>query len=116
MTQESTRKTLDETIAIVKSKLTRAAMDNIASVFVFHFKDLGESQTLDARVHVGQGWIADAPHGHQLTPDFQVTLSSADFANLVHGRLHPMAGMATGRMKLTGSIKEALKLDRLLKS
>ena len=49
-------------------------------------------------------------------PDFEVTLSRHDFAELVFGRLHPMAGMATGRMRIKGAIKQAIKLDRLLKA
>jgi putative sterol carrier protein len=61
------------------------------------------------------GYVEEAPETRGLTPDFEVTLTREDFARLVFGELHPMAGMATGRMRLKGSIKQAIKLDRLLK-
>jgi len=85
-------------------------------VYAFHFTDLGETHTLDAHTRDGRGWVRSAPDANNLSPTFEVTISSADFAHLVAGTLHPMAGMATGRMQLKGNIKEALKLDRLLKS
>jgi putative sterol carrier protein len=116
MTAVSPQLTLDATLATLEAKLTPDAMEQIGSVYAFHFKDLAETHTLDASGRAGQGWLRSAPEANQLVPNFTVTISSNDFADLVAGRLHPMAGMATGRMKLQGNIKEALKLDRLLKS
>ncbi len=100
----------------LKSKLTPDALEQINNVFVFYFKNTNETFTLDGRNRQGKGWIAGSPENAGLTSDFQVTISTDDFAKLVFGQLNPMAGMVSGRMKLKGSIKEALKLDRLLKS
>ncbi len=112
----TTTPALETALAQIQPKLTPEALEQISGVYAFHFKDLGETHTLDAHSRDGRGWVRSEPAANQLSPNYEVTISSADFAHLVAGTLHPMAGMATGRMKLKGSIKEALKLDRLLKA
>ncbi len=99
----------------LQSKLTPDMLDRLKTVLTFHFKDTGEDFTLDARDRDAKGWIAGSPNQHGLEPKFKATLTSADFANLVLGKLNPMAGMVTGRMKLEGNMREALALDKLLK-
>jgi hypothetical protein len=94
--------------------LTPETLGAVGAIFAFRFPD--GSATLDASSSHGLGFVADEPESLGLVPDFEVTISRADFANLVFGRLHPMGGMATGRMKLKGDFKQAIKLDRLLKS
>jgi hypothetical protein len=116
MTAVSNVTSFDTAVEVLQAKLTPEAMEQVRGVYAFHFTDLGVTHTLDAHDANGRGWLLGEPAMYQLRADFEVTISSGDFANLVAGRLHPMAGMATGRMKLQGSIKEALKLDRLLKS
>ena len=100
----------------LKSKLTPNALGQINNVFTFVFKDTNETFILDGHDENGKGWLKGSPEDFNLTSDFQVSITTDDFAKLVFGELNPMAGMVTGRMKLKGSIKEALKLDRLLKS
>ncbi len=97
------------------SKLTPSALGKISNVFTFFFKDNSETYILDGTDENGKGWLKGSPVDFNLTSNFQVTITTEDFAKLVFGKLNPMAGMVTGRMKLKGSIKEALKLDRLLK-
>lgn len=100
----------------LKSKLTPNALGQINNVFTFVFKDTSETFILDGHNENGKGWQRGNPEDFNLTSDFRVTISTDDFAKLVFAKLSPMAGMVTGRMQLKGSIKEALKLDRLLKS
>ena len=104
------------TLETLRAKLTPEALAQIGGVYAFHFKDLGTTQTLDAHSRDGRGWLTSSPATNNLIAQFEVTITSADFVELVAGRLHPMAGMATGRMQLRGSMKEAIKLDRLLKA
>jgi putative sterol carrier protein len=99
----------------LKSKLTPNALGQIKNVFTFVFKDIDETFILDGMDANGKGWVKGKPEDFNLSSDFQVTITTEDFAKLVFGKLNPMAGMVTGRMKLKGSIKEALKLDSLLK-
>lgn len=94
--------------------LTPDTLDEVRAVYAFRFRD-GTAATLDGSGRDGLGFVDGDPADHGLTPDFEVTLTREDFAKLVFGELHPMAGMATGRMKLKGNIKQAIKLDRLLK-
>lgn len=105
----------DNATAHLKSKLTPAALGQINNVFTFVFKDIQETYILDGSNEEGKGWQKGTPQDFGLASDFQVTITTEDFAKLVFGKLNPMAGMVSGRMKLKGSIKEALKLDRLLK-
>jgi putative sterol carrier protein len=106
---------LSTAVEHLQSKLTPDMLERLNTVLTFHFKDTNQDFTLDARDRNGQGWIAGAPNEHGLEPKFKATLTSADFANLVLGKLNPMAGMVTGRMKLEGNMREALALDKLLK-
>lgn len=110
-----TTHTFDEAVEVLRDRLTPGARAKINAVYAFRFTDTGDTGALHARGADAPGWIADADLA-QLAPDFEVAITRSDFSKLVFGELHPMAGMATGRMKLKGSMKEALKLDRLLKS
>lgn len=109
-------RTFIEAVAQIERKLTPENKSLFHTVYAFQFKDTGESATLDLHDQTGRGWLAGSPEQFGLVGDFEVTLSTEDFVKLVAGALHPMAGMATGRMQLKGNIKEALLLDRLLKS
>ncbi|WP_020603897.1 SCP2 sterol-binding domain-containing protein [Spirosoma spitsbergense] len=91
-----TKHTVNQAIEHLQSKLNAQMMDQIQTVFGFHFKDTSEAYTLDAQDGNGKGWLAGAPEAHQLTAAIRVTLTSTDFAKLVFGELNPMAGMATG--------------------
>jgi len=107
--------TFEEAVDELRDRLTPAALASIDAVYAFRFTDTGDSGALHARGADAPGWIADADLAG-LAPDFEVAITRTDFTKLVFGELHPMAGMATGRMKLKGSMKQALKLDRLLKA
>lgn len=99
----------------LKSKLTASALGQIKNVFTFNFIDKNETYILDGTDENGKGWMKGTADEHNLKSNFQVSITTDDFAKLVFGKLNPMAGMVTGRMKIKGSIKEALKLDSLLK-
>ena len=107
----------DLTTALEKlqQKLTPDTLEQLRTVIAFHFKDTGEDFTLDARDRNARGWIAGTPAAHGLEQKFKATLTQVDFAALVLGKLNPMAGMVTGRMKLEGNMREALVLDKILK-
>ena len=107
--------TFDSAVDRVRAKLTPDTMRQLASVIGFNMKDTGEHFTLDASGPEGQGWLDGAPADHGLDAPFEVTISRDDFAKLVNGELNPMAGMVTGRMRLKGDMKGALRLDKLLK-
>jgi putative sterol carrier protein len=99
----------------LRNKLTPDTLEQLRTVITFHFKDTGEDFTLDASDRNARGWIAGTPATHGLEQKFKATLTRDDFAALVLGKLNPMAGMVTGRMKLEGNMREALALDKLLK-
>jgi putative sterol carrier protein len=99
----------------LKRKLTASALGQINNVFTFNFKDTKETYIIDGTDENGQGWLKGNPEEYNLASEFFITITTEDFAKLVFGKLNPMMGMVTGRMKLKGSIGEALKLDKLLK-
>lgn len=94
--------------------LTPATLAGVGAVYAFHFAD-GGTATLDGTGAEPRGYVETDPAALGLTPDFEVTLGREDFARLVTGELHPMAGMATGRMRLKGRMRQAIKLDRVLR-
>ena len=114
MTVPTDSTSYDAAVQRLRARLNPDTLDLIGAVYAFRFTD-GTSATLDGRSAQGLGYLEEAPEDRGLTPDFEVTLTRDDFVKLVVGELHPMAGMATGRMRLKGSIKQAIKLDRLLK-
>ena len=114
MTTPTHSTSYDKAVQRLRSRLNPDTLQQIGAVYAFRFTD-GASASLDARGPHGLGFLDEAPERRGLTPDFEVALTREDFARLVFGELHPMAGMATGRMRLKGSIKQAIKLDRLLK-
>lgn len=95
--------------------LTATTLADVGAVYVFHFTDGGQA-VLDGRNPESRGFREVETVDSIVNPDFEVTISREDFAKLVFGELHPMAGMATGRMKLRGDFRQAIRLDRLLKS
>jgi len=107
--------TFDQAVDHLQSKLTPTTKTKLSSVIGFTMKDTGQRYTLDASGPDSGGWLPGAPENHGLTAPFEVTLTSTDFAKLVAGELNPMRGMVTGRMRLKGDMKGALRLDALLK-
>ena len=114
MTVHTDSTSYDSAVQRLRGRLNPETLHQIGAVYAFRFTD-GTSATLDGSGAHGLGYLEEAPEARGLTPDFEVSLTREDFARLVFGELHPMAGMATGRMRLKGSIKQAIKLDRLLK-
>ncbi len=108
--------TLQTALEQLKAKLTPTTLAQLNTIIAFYFTDTTQDFTLAAQAGLIQGWLTGNPSQHGLEAKFKVSLTSADFAALVLGKLHPMAGMVTGRMKLEGNMREALALDRLLKS
>jgi len=111
-----TTRTFDDAVARLQSKLGPVANARIDAVYAFRFKDAEGAGTLDLRRNGGAGWLPGEPEAHGLSADFEVAITRDDFARLVFGELHPMAGMATGRMRLESEFKQAIKLDRLMKA
>jgi putative sterol carrier protein len=107
--------TFEDAVERVKAKLTPETKARLHSVIGFTLKDSGEHYTLDAQDADGKGWLEGSPQEHGLDAPFAVTLTRDDFAKLIAGELNPMKGMVTGRMRLKGDIKGALRLDALLK-
>jgi putative sterol carrier protein len=112
---EKSEITFDNAVNFLKNKLTPAVLGQINEVFTFNFKDTQQTYLIDGSSAEGKGWIEGTAASHNLSSEFEVTITKQDFARLVFGDLNPMAGMVTGKMKIKGSIKEALKLDRILK-
>ncbi|MHC3000013.1 SCP2 sterol-binding domain-containing protein [Microbacterium sp. HJ5] len=113
-TSTDTPASYDAAVERLTDILTPARLAEVGALYAFHFTDGGHA-VLDGRNSPG-GYREGDPSSEQPVPDFEVTISRADFARLVFGDLHPMAGMATGRMKLRGDFRQAIRLDRLLKS
>ncbi len=111
-----TTTTYHEAVDRLRARLTPTALAEVGAVYAFHFADDGATATLDGSGQTPRGYVEVDPATLGLVPDFEVTLTREDFAQLVAGQLHPMAGMATGRMKLRGSMRQAIKLDRILKN
>ena len=48
--------------------------------------------------------------------DCTIKITTANLAKLIKGKLNPMTGVVTGKLKVSGDARIALKLGELLKS
>ena len=69
--------------------------------------DCGEDGAIT--LHGSEARLADAP------ADCTIHISEANLEKLVAGKLNPMTAFATGKIKVSGDMKVALKLSQLLK-
>lgn len=72
----------------------------------------GEQWSLDLRS--GGGSLKKGPPDADAKPDLTLTMSDANFAQLVMGKLNPQQAFLMRKLKISGSMAMALKLQPIL--
>lgn len=76
------------------------------------FKIDDEEWTLDLRPESGEGSLTQGPAEDK--PDLTLTMTDAVFAQLVAGKLNPQTAFLMRKLKLSGSMGMAMKLQPVL--
>ncbi|PSC72753.1 lipid transfer isoform A [Micractinium conductrix] len=94
-----------------KDQEQRKALENkIKGVVVFVID--GEQWTLDLRE--GKGSLAKGPPRGDAKPDITLTISDDNFAKMVMGKLGPQQAFLMRKLKISGSMGLAMKLQPIL--
>ncbi|WP_411018662.1 SCP2 sterol-binding domain-containing protein, partial [Salmonella sp. s29873] len=67
-------------------------------------------------------WFIDLKNGNgaagkgkpSSNPDAVLAMDAADFYNMFSGKLKPAAAFMSGKLKITGNMQKALKLEKLM--
>ncbi len=79
---------------------------------VFQFSLSGE-EAGDWQIKA-EGGKAEVAEGTPYTPGVTISMSAADFKEMVSGKLNPTQAFMTGRLKLQGDMGLAMKLQNVL--
>lgn len=84
---------------------------------------VGENSGVDARIKFNfgdDGWLfidgKAAPnqvHNADQPSDITIAVSMANFEKIIDGKLNPKLALMTGRMRLRGDIRIAMRLDKV---
>lgn len=98
------------------ANVTQYAVDKTRAIFQWNIKDRqGNVHVWTADLKNGEGCIyaGNPKNGHA---DTTLTLTDEDFTSLVSGKLDAMKAFMTGRLKVSGNVMLAQKLQILLKA
>lgn len=104
----SVEKVFDKIKLMINDDLVRSTAG------VFSFEVVGDSEGrwyLDLKNEAGSAGKGEAPHG---TADCTMKLSSIDFVSMFTGRLNPTAAFMQGKLKISGNLSLAMKLEKLM--
>lgn len=98
----------------IKGKLNSEIVGSTQAVFQFNLSSGGQEETwyIDLRNgegNAGKGKPAD-------TPDATLTMNSENFHKMFTGKLKPTSAFMTGKLKISGNLQKAMKLEKLLTS
>ncbi|XP_053319607.1 stomatin-like protein 1 [Spea bombifrons] len=104
---------LQQLLSRLEGNLTSSLVSEVGSSFQFYLTLQGGEKAayfLDLTSGSGQcGWGV-----FHRNPDVTLELTEADLLLLIQGDLHPLAAYTQGRLRVTGDVQTALKLQRVL--
>lgn len=84
---------------------------------------VGEKSELDARIKFNfgeDGWlfidgksVPNQVHNTDQNSDITISVSMVNFERIINGQLNPKLALMTGRMRLRGDIRIAMRLDKV---
>lgn len=91
--------------------LNQEAASGMDAVFQYNLTGEGAASYF---THIKDGGI-EVTEGVHPAPAVTVTMTAADFVDLIHGRLNGVMAFMTGRLKATGDLGLASKLQKLFR-
>lgn len=105
---------VEELLDRVKPLLSETLVWQVGACFQFDISS-HDGQLHSYYVDLSQGSGAVGPGSMSLEPDVTLSMSDSDLLAMFEGRLQPFAAYTSGRLKIKGDIKTAMKLEELIK-
>ncbi|KAL0968897.1 hypothetical protein UPYG_G00273330 [Umbra pygmaea] len=112
----STTGSIVELLGVVKLLLSESLVRQVGACFLFLLQSADGQQTsyyVDLSRGSGAVGAGSPPDGQ--VPDVTLAMSETDLVAMFQGTLRPFAAYSTGRLKVQGDLKTAMKLEELLK-
>ncbi|KAM3869940.1 stomatin-like protein 1 [Diretmus argenteus] len=110
----ATPASVEELIEVVKLLLSETLVSQVGACFQFHisFED-GHQQSYYVDLSQGSGAAGAGPLSQE--PDVTLSMSDSDLLAMFEGSLRPFAAYTSGKLKVQGDLKTAMKLEELIK-
>ncbi|KAM4618350.1 stomatin-like protein 1 isoform 2-T2 [Polymixia lowei] len=105
---------VEELLGVVKLLLSESLVSQVGACFQFHVSS-EDGQQKSYYVDLSQG-NGDAAAGSPCRePDVTLSMSDGDLLAMFEGRLRPFAAYTSGKLKVQGDLRTAMKLEELIK-
>ncbi|KAL7402732.1 hypothetical protein ABVT39_019131 [Epinephelus coioides] len=104
----------EELLGGVKLLLSETLVQQVGACFQFDISS-GDGQHHSYYVDLSQGSGAAGAGSLCREPDVTLSMSDSDLLAMFQGKLRPFAAYTSGRLKIQGDIKTAMKLEELIK-
>lgn len=105
---------VEELLSEVKLLLSESLVRQVGACFQFDISS-GDGQQRSYYVDLSQGSGAAGEGSLCGEPDVTLSVSDCDLLAMFQGELRPIAAYTSGRLKVRGDIKTAMKLEELIK-
>lgn len=110
----SSNSDMERIFQAITANLTPELVSKVQAVYQFNVIGPEESfWYIDLKTgsgNVGKGKV------HGAAPDAVLSMTSSDFLNMFSGKLKPAAAFMTGKLKISGNLQKAMKLEKLMSS
>ncbi|XP_046400205.1 hydroxysteroid dehydrogenase-like protein 2 [Ischnura elegans] len=95
----------------IQNNLSEELVNKIQASYLFTLKgDQAGSYFVDLKSGKGSAGKGEPPSA----PDATLTMTAKDFAAMFSGKLKPAAAFMTGKLKISGNLQKAMKLEKLM--
>ncbi|XP_014279089.1 hydroxysteroid dehydrogenase-like protein 2 isoform X2 [Halyomorpha halys] len=105
---------VDGIFATLKGKLNADIVNSTQAIFQFNLSAEGKEETYHIDLRNGDGSAGKGKPSDK--PDATLTMNTENFQKLFAGKLKPTAAFMTGKLKISGNMQKAMKLEKLLSS
>lgn len=105
---------VEELLSKVKLLLSESLVRQVGACYQFDISS-GDGQQRRYYVDLSQGSGAAGEGSLCREPDVTLNMSDRDLLDMFQGELRPIAAFTSGRLKVQGDIKTAMKLEELIK-
>lgn len=105
---------VEELLGVVKLLLSESLVSQVGACFQFHISS-SDGQNSLYYVDLSQASGAVGRGSPDKEPDVTLSMSDGDLLAMFEGSLRPYAAYTSGRLKVQGNLKTAMKLEELIK-
>ncbi|KAM4553491.1 stomatin-like protein 1 [Fundulus diaphanus] len=105
---------VEELLRGVQTHLSETLVQQVGACFQFEIST-ADGQQRQYYLDLSQGSGAAGPGALCREPDVTLSTSDCDLVDMFQGRLRPLAAYTSGRLRVLGDIKVAMKLEELIK-